>query len=70
MREEYDFSQSVKNPYFKQLSKPITIDLEVDVIEYFEEMSEDTDIPYKALINLYLKDCVQAQRRVFATQLF
>lgn len=27
MREENDFSQSVKNPYTKQLKKPVTIDL-------------------------------------------
>ncbi len=55
MREEYDFSQSVKNPYAKQLKEPVTINLGVEVIEYFEKMSEDTDIPYQTLINLYLK---------------
>ena len=69
MREEYDFSQSVKNPYAKQLKKPITIDLGIEVIKYFEAMSEDTDIPYQTLINLYLKDCVQSQRKLSFTWL-
>lgn len=69
MREEYDFSQSVKNPYAKQLRKPVTIDLGVEVIEYFEEIAEDTDIPYQTLINLYLKDCVQSQRKLSFTWL-
>ena len=69
MREEYDFSQSVKNPYTEQLRKPVTIDLGVEVIEYFEAMSEDTDIPYQTLITLYLKDCVQAQRKLSFTWL-
>lgn len=64
MREEYDFSQSIKNPYVKQLKKPVTIDLGIEVIEYFEEMAEDTDIPYQTLISLYLKDCVQSQRKL------
>jgi hypothetical protein len=64
MREEYDFSQSVENPYAKHLKKPVTIHLGVDVIKYFEGMSEETDIPYRTLINLYLKDCVQSHRRL------
>jgi len=64
MREEYDFSQSVKNPYAKHLREPITIRLGLDVIHYFEGMSEDTDIPYQVLISLYLKDCVQSRRRL------
>ncbi len=67
MREEYDFSQSIKNPYTKQLKKPITIDLGVEVIKYFEAMSEDIDIPYQTLISLYLKDCVQSQRQLSFT---
>ena len=41
MREEYDFSQSVQNPYAKQLRKPVTIDLGVEVIKYFEEIAEE-----------------------------
>jgi len=64
MREEYDFSDSVKNPYIKHLRKPVTIRLELDVIEYFKELSQETGIPYQTLINLYLKDCVQSQRKV------
>jgi len=69
MREEYDFSQSVKNPYAKQLRKPVTINLGVEVIKYFEAMSEDTDIAYQTLINLYLKDCMQSQRKLSFTWL-
>ena len=36
MREEYDFSNSVPNPYIKNLKKQITIRLEEDVIGYFK----------------------------------
>ena len=64
MREEYDFSNSIKNPYAKHLRKPVTIRLGTDVIEYFKEMSEEMGVPYQTLINLYLKDCVASQRKV------
>jgi uncharacterized protein (DUF4415 family) len=64
MREEYDFSQSVPNPYVKKLKKQVTIRLEEDVVDYFKDLSEETDIPYQTLINLYLKDCVKSQRKL------
>lgn len=63
MREEYDFSQSVRNPYVKNLKKQITIRLEEDVIEYFKTLAEETGIPYQTLINLYLQDCAKSKRR-------
>jgi uncharacterized protein (DUF4415 family) len=64
MREEYDFSQSVPNPYAKKLKKQVTIRLEEDVVDYFKTLSEETEIPYQTLINLYLKDCVKSQRKL------
>jgi len=64
MREEYNFSQSVPNPYIKKLKKQVTIRLEEDVVDYFKELSEETTIPYQTLINLYLKDCVRSQRKL------
>ena len=61
MREEYDFSQSVLNPYVK---KQVTIRLEEDVVDYFKGLSGETKIPYQTLINLYLKDCVKSQGKL------
>lgn len=58
MREEYDFSKGVKNPYAKMLKKQITINLSEIVIEYFKQQSQESGIPYQTLINLYLLDCV------------
>lgn len=62
MREEYDFSKSVKNPYLEKQKKPVTIEIEMDVFKYFKEMSKQTNIPHTTLINLYLKDCATSQR--------
>ena len=63
MREEYDFTESVPNPYAKKLKKQVTIRLEEEVVDYFKALAEETDIPYQTLINLYLKDCMKAQRQ-------
>jgi len=64
MRKEYDFSKSKRNPYAKLLKKQITIRLEKDVIEYFKKLSVKTGIPYQNLINLYLKDCADSNRKL------
>ena len=66
MKKEYDLSKMKKrkNPFAKQLKKQITIRLGVDIIEYFKEMAEETGIPYQNLINLYLQDCVNSQRKL------
>ena len=58
MREDYDFSKGVKNPYIKKLKKSVTIRLDDDVISYFKNLANEKSIPYQSLINLYLKDCV------------
>jgi len=63
MKDEYDFSQSVKNPYIKKLKKQVTIRLEEEIVSYFKELAEETGISYQSLINLYLQDCVRSQRK-------
>lgn len=67
MRQEYDFEKMKgrKNPYTKNLKKQVTIRMGVDIIDYFKNLAEETGIPYQNLINLYLRDCVQANRRPF-----
>jgi uncharacterized protein (DUF4415 family) len=64
MREQYDFSKSVPNPYAKKLKKQITIRLDEDVIDYFKVLSDKNGIPYQNLINLYLKDCATARKEL------
>ena len=62
MRDHYDFSNSVKNPYAKKLKKQVTIRLDEDIVEYFKGLADDKGIPYQSLINLYLRDCAQSHR--------
>lgn len=64
MREEYDFSNAVKNPYAAQLKKQVTINLDAETVDYFKQQAEETGIPYQRLINFYLADCVKQKRRL------
>ena len=64
MKKEYDFTNARKNPYASQLVKQITIRLDEDLIGYFKGISEQVGIPYKSLINLYLRDCAEHNRKL------
>lgn len=64
MRSEYDFSQSRKNPYTKQLNRQITIRLDTAAVDYFKKMAAELGMPYQNLINLYLRDCATEKRRL------
>ena len=66
MKEEYDFSKAVKNPYAVKLKekKQITINIDENTIDYFKKMSESAGIPYQTLINLYLSDCANQNRQL------
>ena len=66
MREHYDFSKmkGEKNPYTTYLKQPVTMRLDVDSVEYFKSLSEQSGIPYQTLINLYLRDCALNERRI------
>lgn len=64
MRNDYDFTNARKNPYVDKARKQITINLNVEVVEYFKQQAEVSGIPYQTLINLYLVDCVTNQRKL------
>ena len=64
MRDEYDFSDSQPNPYVHTEKRPVTIRLDVPVIEYFKAMAAETGMPYQSLINLYLNQCMAEGKRV------
>jgi uncharacterized protein (DUF4415 family) len=64
MKKTYDFSKSIKNPYLSKPKKQLTIRLDVDTIDYFRSLSEENGIPYQSLINLYLRDCATANKKL------
>jgi len=64
MRKSYDFSKARRNPYAKKLKKQVTIRLDVETLEYFKDLSGETGIPYQTLINLYLRECAEAKKKL------
>ena len=64
MREHYDFSHGIKNPYADRLKKQITIRLDDEVINYFKQMAEESGIPYQNLINFYLRNYVEEKKQL------
>lgn len=67
MKQEYDFSKAVKNPYLKKQKQQITINLDSAIVEYFKSEAQTSGIPYQTLINLYLKDCADNERHLQAS---
>ena len=64
MRDPYDLSQGIKNPYADKLKKQITIRLDDQVIDYFKNMADKIGMPYQNIINYYLLDCVKEKRQL------
>jgi predicted DNA binding CopG/RHH family protein len=64
MRKHYDFSKAKKNPYAKRLKQSVTIRLDQSTVAYFKDLAEEIELPYQSLINLYLRDCAAAKRRL------
>ena len=56
--------KSRPNPYAKRLKRQLTIRMGIDIIDYFKAMAAQTGIPYQNLINLYLRECVQSNRKL------
>lgn len=67
MREHYDFSDAIKNPFAKRLKKSITIRLELSTLAYFKTLAEEVELPYQSLINRYLRDCAASKRKLKLT---
>ena len=64
MKKHYDFSDGKRNPYAKRLKQQLTIRLDTETVTYFRTLAKETAIPYQTLMNLYLRDCAQARRRL------
>ena len=63
MREEYDFSNAVKNPYVKQKKTVVTIRLDQATVDYFKSLSAEVSLPYQTLINSFLTDCANRKSK-------
>lgn len=63
MREEYDFSKGVKNPYVKPQKAMVTMRLDKETVDYFKALAQEINMPYQSLINAYLADCAAKKKK-------
>lgn len=63
MRSEYDFDPSAPSPYAERARRPVTMRLDVEVVDYFKGLASQTGVPYQSLINLYLLQCARERLR-------
>ena len=64
MKKHYDFSKSERNPYLSKAKKQLTIRLDEDTIKYFKSLAQQNGIPYQNLINLYLRECAESEKKL------
>lgn len=46
------------------LKESVTISFDDDVFKYFKKEAEHAGVSFQALINMYLKDCVENERHL------
>ncbi len=63
MKKNYDFANAIRNPYVRRLKKQLTIRLDADTISYFQALALEMSLPYQTLMNMYLRDCAETQKR-------
>lgn len=57
MKKHYEFSGAKPNPYAKRLKKQLTIRMDPDTLQYFQDLAAEFAIPYQTLMNSYLREC-------------
>ncbi len=67
MRKHYDFSKAKRNPYARRLKQQVTIRLDLDTLNYFRRLAEETHIRYQTLVNLYLRECASSGKKLSVT---
>lgn len=55
MKKEYDFSNGIRGKFYRKKKVQKTLRLDVDVLNFFQDMATAVDIPYQTLINLTLR---------------
>lgn len=63
MNANYDFTGARRNPYAKRLKKQLTIRLDPETLQYFQDLAAELSLPYQTLITWYLRQCAVTQLR-------
>lgn len=55
--------------YARNTRKHVTLNIETETLEYFKSMSEESGIPYQAIISCYLAECKEKNRKLDLSRL-
>ncbi|MCL2518122.1 MAG: antitoxin [Oscillospiraceae bacterium] len=62
MKEEYDFSKGVKNPYYAKLHKEMTISVDSYLIERLEKIAAENGVSVQRVVNRILYDYTMLEK--------
>lgn len=64
LEEESGFEKETQNPPEKVLKKSISFHLDVKAANYFKKEAEKMGASYRAIVNMYLRDCLTNNRHL------
>ena len=61
MRDNYDFSKSIKNPYYQRLTKqskkqPLTLFLDDEIVNWYKQNEKSHQVEINKLLKEYIKN--------------
>ncbi|MBO6107896.1 MAG: hypothetical protein J6P16_00650 [Eubacterium sp.] len=51
------------HPWYDRNKQSISFDMDISVINYFRNLSVDTDVPYLELMKMFLTECAHEKKR-------
>ena len=59
MRDYYDFSDSIPNPYAQRMKRAITVYLDEETFARFAALAEAQGMTCQLLLDAYLRECLR-----------
>ena len=56
MKDEYDFSKGVKNPYYSKLHKEMLVSVDLYLIDYLEKIAAENRVSVQRVVNRILNE--------------
>lgn len=59
MKDEYDFTGAIRNPYMAKYKNQVSIMLDDETLAFLKEQAKVQQVPYKTLASLFLAYCAK-----------
>lgn len=56
MKDHYDFSRAIRNPYAPAMKHRVTVELDRKTLEYFQSLADETGESCQTFISLFLRE--------------